>query len=161
MRPGLFHGAWRASLRRSLLELAFLVSRRSSLREPDLKREMLHASRATFFSPPPHTIHPHRLLSEDVRALRFPGVHPEAAAWLVRERQINAIGIDTASNDYGQSTRFETHVALLSQGVPVFENLGDLREFPGLGFEVIALPMKIAGGTGCPLRVIAVLPPPR
>lgn len=79
----------------------------------------------------------------------------------MRERQINAIGIDTASIDYGQSTRFETYVALLSQGVPVFENLGDLREFPGLGFEVIALPMKIAGGTGCPLGVIAVLPPPR
>ena len=98
---------------------------------------------------------------EGVRALHFPGVHPEAAAWLVRERQINAIGIDTASIDYGQSTGFETHIALLSQNVPVFENLGDLRVLPGLGFEVIALPMKIAGGTGGPLRVIAVLPPTR
>ena len=98
---------------------------------------------------------------EGVRALHFPGVHPEAAAWLVRERQIHAIGIDTASIDYGQSTRFETHVALLSQNVPVFENLGDLRDLPGLGFEVIALPMKIAGGTGGPLRVIAVLTAPR
>jgi kynurenine formamidase len=98
---------------------------------------------------------------EGVRALHFPGLHPEAAAWLVRERQIYAIGIDTASIDYGQSTHFETHVALLSQNVPVFENLGDLRGLPGLGFEVIALPMKIAGGTGGPLRVIAVLPPLR
>ncbi|MGA6825971.1 cyclase family protein [Nitrospira sp. NS4] len=96
---------------------------------------------------------------EGVRALHFPGVHPEAAAWLVRERQIKAIGIDTASIDYGQSTGFETHVALLSRNVPVFENLGDLRDLPALGFEVIALPMKIAGGTGGPLRIIAVLPP--
>jgi kynurenine formamidase len=96
---------------------------------------------------------------EGVRSLHFPGLHPEAAAWLVRERQIKAIGIDTASIDYGQSTQFETHVALLSQNVPVFENLGDLRDLPSLGFEVIALPMKIAGGTGGPLRVIAVLPP--
>jgi kynurenine formamidase len=96
---------------------------------------------------------------EGVRSLHFPGLHPEAAAWLVRERQIKAIGIDTASIDYGQSTGFETHVALLSQNVPVFENLSDLRDLPGLGFEVIALPMKIAGGTGGPLRVIAVLPP--
>jgi kynurenine formamidase len=96
---------------------------------------------------------------EGVRALHFPGVHPEAAAWLVRERQIKAIGIDTASIDYGRSAGFETHVALLSQNVPVFENLGSLRDLPGLGFEVIALPMKIAGGTGGPLRVIAVLPP--
>jgi len=94
-----------------------------------------------------------------VRALHFPGLHPEAAAWLVRERQVKAVGIDTASIDYGQSTKFETHVALLSQNVPVFENLGDLRDLPHRGFDVIALPMKIAGGTGGPLRVIAVLPP--
>jgi kynurenine formamidase len=85
-------------------------------------------------------------------------LHPEAAAWLVRERQVKAVGIDTASIDYGQSTRFETHVALLSLNVPVFENLGSLRGLPDRGFDVIALPMKIAGGTGGPLRVIAVLP---
>ena len=95
---------------------------------------------------------------EAVRALHFPGLHPEAAAWLVRERQIKAIGIDTASIDYGQSTQFGTHIALLSQNVPVFENLSDLRDLPNQGFDVIALPMKISGGTGGPLRVIAVLP---
>ncbi|HJS66867.1 MAG TPA: cyclase family protein [Nitrospiraceae bacterium] len=97
--------------------------------------------------------------SEGVRALHFPGLHPEAAAWLVRERQVKAVGIDTASIDYGQSTKFEAHVALLSQNVPVFENLGDLSNLPDQGFDVVALPMKIAGGTGGPLRVIAVLPP--
>lgn len=95
---------------------------------------------------------------EGVRALHFPGLHPEAAAWLVRERHIKAVGIDTASIDYGQSAGFETHVALLSHNVPVFENLADLHDLLDLGFEVIALPMKIAGGTGGPLRVIAVLP---
>jgi kynurenine formamidase len=98
-------------------------------------------------------------LGTGVRALHFPGLHPEAAAWLVRERQVKAVGIDTASIDYGQSTKFETHVTLLSQNVPVLENLGDLRNLPDQGFEIIALQMKIAGGTGGPLRVIAVLPP--
>jgi len=96
---------------------------------------------------------------EGIQALHFPGLHPEAAAWLVRERKVKAVGIDTASIDYGQSTKFETHIALLSQNVPVFENLGDLRDLPHRGFDVIALPMKIAGGTGGPLRIIAVLPP--
>jgi kynurenine formamidase len=96
---------------------------------------------------------------EAVRALHFPGLHPDAAAWLVREREVKAVGIDTASIDYGQSTKFETHVALLSQNVPVFENLSDLRDLPHRGFDVIALPMKIAGGTGGPLRVVAVVPP--
>ena len=96
---------------------------------------------------------------DGVRALHFPGLHPAAAFWLVRERQVKAVGIDTASIDYGQSSKFETHVALLSQNVPVFENLDDLRDLPDRGFDVIALPMKIAGGTGGPLRVIAVLSP--
>jgi kynurenine formamidase len=95
---------------------------------------------------------------EGVSALHFPGLHPEAAAWLVRERQVKAVGIDTASIDYGQSAKFETHVTLLSQNVPVFENLSDLRNLPDQGFDVIALPMKIARGTGGPLRIIAVLP---
>ncbi len=98
---------------------------------------------------------------DGVRALHFPGVHPEAATWLVRERHLKAVGIDTASIDYGQSTGFEAHVALLSRNVPVFENLAGLSTLPDTGFEVIALPMKIAGGTGGPLRIIAVLPPLR
>jgi kynurenine formamidase len=96
---------------------------------------------------------------EGVRELHFPGLHPEAAAWLVHERRVKAVGIDTASIDYGQSTKFETHVALLSQNVPVFENLSNLQDLPTRGFDVIALPMKIAGGTGGPLRIIAVVPP--
>lgn len=98
---------------------------------------------------------------EGVRALHFPGLHPDAAAWLVRERQVKAVGIDTASIDYGQSTKFETHVALLSQNVLVFENLANLNGLPDRGFDVIALPMKIKGGTGGPLRIIAVLPTSR
>ena len=93
---------------------------------------------------------------EGVRGLHFPGLHPEAAAWLVRERHVKAVGIDTASIDYGQSTKFETHVALLSHNVPVFENLADLGRLPDKGFDIIALPMKISGGTGGPLRIIAV-----
>jgi kynurenine formamidase len=95
---------------------------------------------------------------EGVRALHFPGLHPETAAWLVREGRVKAVGIDTASIDYGQSTKFETHVALLSQNVPVFENLAELQSLPGRGFEVIALPMKIADGTGGPLRIIGLVP---
>lgn len=95
---------------------------------------------------------------EGVKALHFPGLHPDAAAWLMRERQIKAVGIDTASIDYGQSRKFETHVMLLSHNVPVFENLADLQHLPDRGFEVIALPMKIADGTGGPLRIIAVMP---
>ena len=93
-----------------------------------------------------------------VAGLHFPGLAPDAARWLVDERAIKAVGIDTASIDYGQSTLYEAHQILAAAQVPVFENVANLDGLPARGFRVIALPMKIAGGSGGPLRIIAVLP---
>lgn len=92
-----------------------------------------------------------------VKKLHFPGLSPEAAKWLVENRKIHAIGIDTPSIDYGQSQDFESHVTLLSKNIPAFENLTALEKLPSKGFQVIALPMKIKGGSGGPLRIIAIL----
>lgn len=93
-----------------------------------------------------------------VPKLHFPGLHPEATAWLVSNRQINAIGIDTPSIDYGQSTLFESHVTLFAANIPAFENVANLEQVPETGAHVIALPMKIQGGSGGPLRIIAIVP---
>ena len=92
-----------------------------------------------------------------VAALHFPGLHPDAARWLVSERKIHAVGLDTASIDYGQSQQFESHQALFAANVPAFENLAALDQLPARGFRVVALPMKIRGGSGGPLRAIAIL----
>ncbi len=89
--------------------------------------------------------------------LHFPGLLPHAAAWLADTRKIHAVGLDTASIDYGQSKLFESHVALFRRGVPAFENVANLDRLPVKGFTVIALPMKIAGGSGGPLRIVAIL----
>lgn len=96
--------------------------------------------------------------AEAVASLRFPGLHPDAARWIVDERPVRAIGIDTASIDHGQSTLFESHRVLYDANIPAFENLTALDRLPVRGAHVIALPMKIAGGSGAPLRAIAVLP---
>jgi kynurenine formamidase len=93
-----------------------------------------------------------------VPKLHFPGIAPEAARWLVAERNVKAVGIDTPSLDYGQSTVFETHVALFADNIPGFENVANLDQLPLTGFSVVALPMKIKGGSGGPLRIVAVLP---
>jgi len=93
-----------------------------------------------------------------VAKLHFPGVHPGAANWLIANRQIGAIGIDTASIDYGQSTAYESHRALFAANIPAFENLTALDRLPVSGAFVIALPMKIGGGSGAPLRAVAILP---
>lgn len=92
---------------------------------------------------------------EAVKLLHFPGLSPEAAQWLVDNRNIKSIGIDTPSIDYGQSQYFKTHVILLSENIPAFENLTNLNQLPSKDFEVVALPMKIKGGSGAPLRIVA------
>jgi kynurenine formamidase len=93
-----------------------------------------------------------------VAKLHFPGLHPDAAKWLVSNRGLKAVGIDTASIDYGQSTLFETHRTLYERNIPGLENLTNLDRLPARGATLIALPMKIKGGSGAPLRAIALVP---
>ena len=93
-----------------------------------------------------------------VAKLHFPGLHPEAAKWLVSQRSIKAVGLDTASIDYGQSKLFEAHQILNKENVPAFENVKGLKELPPKGAYVIALPMKIKDGSGGPLRIVAWVP---
>jgi len=92
-----------------------------------------------------------------VKELHFPGLSPEAAEWLISNRKVKAVGIDTASIDFGQSREFKTHVALMTNNIPAFENVANLDKLPASGFKIIALPMKIKGGSGGPLRIIARL----
>ena len=92
-----------------------------------------------------------------VAKLHFPGLDPAAARWLTENRSIKAIGLDTASIDHGQSTLFESHRILFEHNIPAFENVANLDQLPVKGFSVIALPMKIKGGSGGPLRIIALL----
>ena len=95
--------------------------------------------------------------AEAVAKLHFPGLDPAAARWITTNRSIKAIGLDTASIDYGQSTLFESHRTLFEKNIPAFENVANLDQLPVKGFSVIALPMKIKGGSGGPLRIIAIL----
>jgi kynurenine formamidase len=95
---------------------------------------------------------------EAVKNLHFPGLDPKAAKWLVENRNMNAIGLDTPSIDYGQSRLFESHRILFKENIPAFENVANLDKLPPKGAIIIALPMKIKGGSGGPLRIIAMLP---
>ncbi len=93
-----------------------------------------------------------------VADLHFPGLHPNAARWLTENRRIKAIGLDTPSIDYGQSTLFESHRILFEKNIPAFENVANLDKLPAKGFSIVALPMKIKKGSGGPLRMIAIVP---
>ena len=90
--------------------------------------------------------------------LKFPGIHPEAAKFLATERKVKAVGLDSPSIDFGGSKLFESHQILFEKNIPGMENVANLDQLPPKGFMVFALPMKIKGGSGGPLRVVAFIP---
>ena len=94
----------------------------------------------------------------DTANLHFPGFSREAAEFLAKQRRIDGVGIDTASIDYGPSKDFIAHQILNGANIYALENVANLERLPPKGATLIALPMKIKGGTGGPARIIAILP---
>jgi len=92
--------------------------------------------------------------------LHFPSYGEAAARRLVEERNVAALGADVASIDYGASADFIVHRVAMARNVPGLENLTNLDQVPTRGAWIAALPMKVAGGSGGPLRAVALVPPP-
>ncbi len=102
---------------------------------------------------------PDRYLNRDeAGAMHFPGFAGDAIRFLIKERDVNGLGIDTASIDPGKAIAFEAHKALLLAGRYQVENLDNLSVLPVRGFSVIVAPMKISRGSGAPARVFAIVP---
>lgn len=99
-----------------------------------------------------------KYMNEHAGVKHFPGVHPDAAAYLARDRKIAGLGIDTPSVDYGPSTKFETHNLTMPLNVFHIENAAGLTALPAKGFTLVVAPIKLAGGSGGPTRVFALLP---
>lgn len=93
----------------------------------------------------------------DVKHLHFPGISKEAATYLVTKK-IKGLGIDTASMDPGVESQFWAHRILLGANLFGIENVAYLGSLPPVGATVIVAPMKIAGGSGGPTRVFALIP---
>jgi kynurenine formamidase len=87
----------------------------------------------------------------------FPGIARDAAEFLASDRKVSMVGIDTASLDHGPSSDFIVHQVLNGANVAGLENVANMDQLPDSGFLVLALPMKIAGGSGAPTRVVALL----
>ncbi|MCB1037351.1 MAG: cyclase family protein, partial [Acidobacteria bacterium] len=95
----------------------------------------------------------------DASNLHFPSYGEEAARLLVLERGVGVLGVDTASIDHGPSKDFLVHRVAGAANVPGLENVANLEEVPATGAWIAALPIKIAGGSGGPVRIVAILPP--
>ena len=94
----------------------------------------------------------------DASDLHFPGYGEEAARYLVEERKIGALGIDTASIDHGPSKDFAIHRVAAARNVIGLENVARAEELPEKDFWIVALPVKIGKGSGGPVRIVALLP---
>jgi kynurenine formamidase len=90
--------------------------------------------------------------------LHFPGFSAEAARFLVSERDIVGIGVDTGSVDPGNATAFPVHGIVNGSGLYHLENLADLSALPEAGAYLIVAPIKIEGGSGGQVRVFGVIP---
>jgi D-alanyl-D-alanine dipeptidase/kynurenine formamidase len=90
--------------------------------------------------------------------LHFPSYGRDAAMLLVHDREVSAIGVDTPSIDYGRSQDFVVHRVASAANVLGLENVANLEQVPETGAWIVALPMKIAGGSGGPLRIVALVP---
>lgn len=98
--------------------------------------------------------------ADDRNKLHFPGFSAETASFLVEERDINGIGIDTLSADYGISTNFAVHHIINGAGKYILENVANLDKLPPTGATLIIAPIKIEGGSGGQTRIWAILPKP-
>ena len=89
--------------------------------------------------------------------LHFPGVSPQAAEWMMRERRVAGIAVDTLSLDHGPSKDFEVHHAWLPSGRWGLENVANLDKVPPAGATLVVGLAKVKDATGAPVRLIALI----
>jgi len=95
---------------------------------------------------------------EAIPELSFPGFSPESVKFLIEERDVTGIAIDTPSIDYGKSKEFKVHQVLCGADKLALENIANLDKLPASGAMLYVIPMPIKGGTGAPARVFAIIP---
>jgi len=96
--------------------------------------------------------------NEGVAELEFPAIHQDTATFLVKSRNIKAIGIDTLGFDNALQPKRMSHRIFFEHDIPGVENVANLDALPAKGAYLIGLPMKIKGGSGAPIRIIAFVP---
>jgi len=89
--------------------------------------------------------------------MHFPGYSLEAARFLVEGRHVMGLGIDTLSIDYGPSKDFPVHQYTLAHSLYHLENVANLDNAPPAGGLVVSAPMKLEGGSGSPVRILALV----
>lgn len=98
------------------------------------------------------------LNADEAGTLHFPGFGTEAARWLLDHRRVAGIGIDTHGVDPGRDQTYGTSRTILARGGLVLENLARLHELPPKGAWLVVGLLPLAGGSGSPAAVLALVP---
>ena len=89
--------------------------------------------------------------------MHFPGIGSDATAWLIKERRVAGLAVDTLSLDHGASKDFKTHVSWLGAGRWGLENVANLDSVPASGATLVVGLAKVKGATGGPARLFALV----
>ncbi len=85
----------------------------------------------------------------------YPGVSKDGAEFLA-SKNVTAVGIDSPNIDHPEDAAFPAHTTLLSKEILVLENLYNVRAIQKTRFRFVALPLRLVGATGSPIRAIAI-----
>lgn len=89
--------------------------------------------------------------------MHFPGIGPDAVVWLIKQRKVAGLAVDTLSLDHGASKDFKTHVMWLPSGRWGLENVANLDRVPAVGATLVVGLAKVKGATGGPARLFALI----
>ena len=102
---------------------------------------------------------PKAFINQDAKGnLHFPGFAGATSAWLLSDRQVAGVGIDTHGVDPGLDTSYATNTAMAEAHKLVLECMGHLDELPPTGATLVLAPLQLKGGSGSPLSVVALVP---
>jgi kynurenine formamidase len=90
-----------------------------------------------------------------------PGPKQETVEWLIKERNVRGFGVETINTDAGQSyawpVAYPCHTLMHGANKYGLQCLKNLDQLPPTGAVIVAAPLKIGGGSGSPLRVLALV----
>jgi kynurenine formamidase len=101
-------------------------------------------------------------INADATGPHSPGFAAATSALLAHDRDVLGVGVETIGTDAGQAGTFDppfpNHTTMHGAGKFGLASLCNLDQLPATGAIVIAAPLKFVGGSGSPLRVIAIAP---
>jgi len=98
-----------------------------------------------------------RYAGKNSGTMHFPGIDPQAVEWLIRERRIAGLAVDTLSLDHGPSRDFRTHQLWLPSGRWGIENIANLDQVPAAGATIVVGLPKVKDASGGPARILALI----